>query len=38
MDIERAFDTLGLAQGASDAEVEAAYRRLREDLDAREGA
>jgi formylglycine-generating enzyme required for sulfatase activity len=35
MEIERAFDTLGLAPGASDQDIEAAFSRLCEDFDAR---
>jgi len=37
MDLERAFDTLGLAAGASEQDVESAYRRLCDDFDARIG-
>jgi formylglycine-generating enzyme len=37
MDFERAFDTLGLAPGASEQDVESAYRRLCDDFDARIG-
>src|SRR5262245_29823516 len=37
MDFERAFDALGLAPGASEQEIEAAYRRLCADFDARLG-
>jgi formylglycine-generating enzyme required for sulfatase activity len=37
MDFERAFDTLGLAPGASEPEIESAYGRLCDDLDARLG-
>ncbi len=37
MELERAFDTLGLAPGASAEDVEAAYRRLCDDFDARIG-
>src|SRR5262245_26664499 len=35
MDFERAFDALGLAPGASEQEIESAYRRLCADFDAR---
>ncbi|MEM7410701.1 MAG: SUMF1/EgtB/PvdO family nonheme iron enzyme [Myxococcota bacterium] len=37
MELARAFDTLGLDPGASVQEVEAAYRRLCDDFDARIG-
>jgi formylglycine-generating enzyme required for sulfatase activity len=37
MDFERAFDTLGLAPGASEQDIESAYRRLCDDFDARIG-
>jgi formylglycine-generating enzyme required for sulfatase activity len=37
MDFERAFDTLGLAPGASEPDIESAYRRLCADFDARIG-
>ncbi len=37
MDFERAFDTMGLAPGASEQDVELAYRRLCDDFDARIG-
>src|SRR5262245_6836622 len=37
MDLERAFDTLGLAPGASESDVESAYRRLCADFDVRIG-
>src|SRR5437870_7604220 len=37
MDFERAFDTLGLAPGASEQDVESAYRRLCDDFDVRIG-
>jgi hypothetical protein len=37
MELERAFEILGLAPGASAEEIESAYRRLRDDLDARVG-
>src|SRR5262245_36297859 len=37
MDFERAFDALGLAVGASEQEIESAYRRLCDDFDARIG-
>jgi formylglycine-generating enzyme required for sulfatase activity len=37
MDFERAFDALGLAPGASEQDVESAYRRLCDDFDARIG-
>ncbi len=37
MDFERAFDTLGLTPGASEQDVDAAYRRLCVDFDARIG-
>jgi formylglycine-generating enzyme required for sulfatase activity len=37
MDFERAFDTLGLAPGASEQDIEWAYRRLCDDFDARIG-
>jgi hypothetical protein len=35
MELERALEILGLAPGASAAEIESAYRRLRDDLDGR---
>jgi hypothetical protein len=35
MDLERAHEVLAVAPGASAEEIEAAYRRLRDDLDAR---
>ena len=37
MELERAFETLGLAPGASAQAVEAAYRQLCDDFDARIG-
>src|SRR5262245_49742100 len=37
MDFEQAFDALGLAPGASEQEIESAYRRLSADFDARLG-
>ena len=37
MELQRAFDTLGLEAGASAQDVEAAYRRLCDDFDARLG-
>jgi len=37
MELQRAFDTLGLEAGASAQDVEAAYRRLCDDYDARIG-
>jgi formylglycine-generating enzyme required for sulfatase activity len=37
MDFERAFDTLGLAVGASEQQIESAYRRLCDDFEARIG-
>jgi len=37
MELERAFDTLGLEPGASAEDVEAAYRRLCDDFDVRIG-
>jgi formylglycine-generating enzyme required for sulfatase activity len=37
MDFERAFDTLGLAVGSSEQEIESAYRRLSDHFDARIG-
>src|SRR5262249_59709035 len=37
MDFERAFDTLGLPLGASEQEIESAYRRLCDHFDARIG-
>jgi iron(II)-dependent oxidoreductase len=37
MELQRAFDTLGLEPGASAEDVEAAYRRLCDDFDARIG-
>jgi formylglycine-generating enzyme required for sulfatase activity len=38
MDFERAFDTLGLAVGSSEQEIESAYRRLCDHFDARLGS
>lgn len=35
MELERALEILGLAPGAAAAEIESAYRRLRDDLDTR---
>jgi formylglycine-generating enzyme required for sulfatase activity len=35
MDLRQAYETLGLARGASAEEIEAAYERLRGDLEAR---
>jgi formylglycine-generating enzyme required for sulfatase activity len=35
MDLRKAYETLGVARGASAAEVEAAFERLRNDVDAR---
>src|SRR5688572_443277 len=35
MDFERAFDTLGLAPGASEQDIESAYRHLCADFDSR---
>ena len=37
MDFERAFDALGLVPGASEQDIESAYRRLCDDFDARIG-
>ncbi len=37
MELKRAFDTLGLEPGASTEDIEAAYRRLCDDFDARIG-
>jgi hypothetical protein len=37
MELERALEILGLVPGASAAEIESAYRRLRDELDARVG-
>jgi formylglycine-generating enzyme required for sulfatase activity len=37
MDLARAFDALGLAPGASEQDIESAYRRLCADFDARIG-
>src|SRR5262245_36428693 len=37
MDFERAFDILGLAPGASEQDIDSAYRRLCVDFDARLG-
>src|SRR5262245_49477215 len=37
MDLEWAFDTLGLAPGASENDIESAYRRLCADFDLRIG-
>ena len=35
MELQRAFETLGLESDASPAEVEAAYRALCDDIDSR---